>query len=98
MKKILTILFVFMMLTPQLANAKSVLTRINKINNKDTVELYCSFSSIPVYRSNIRGKRVDFILEDTFINPDFVFFEGDDKIVKILSLHKNNKTISDDIS
>ncbi len=93
MKKILTICIIFLMLTPQLASAKSVLTRINKINYKNSVELYCSFSSIPAYRSNIRGKRVDFILENTFVNPDFKFFEADDKIVKILSLNKNNKTI-----
>ncbi len=76
-----------------MANAKSVLTRINKINIKNSVELYCSFSEIPAYRSNIRGKRVDFILENTLIEPGITLFEADDKIVKILSLNKNNKTI-----
>ncbi len=81
------------MLTPCMANAKSVLTRINKINIKNSVELYCSFSEIPAYRSNIRGKRVDFILENTLIEPGITLFEADDKIVKILSLNKNNKTI-----
>ncbi len=93
MKTKLTIFIIFTMLAPCLANAKSVLTRMNKINGKDSVELYCKFSKIPSYRSNIRGKRVDFILDDTTINPGFSFFEADDKIVKILSLHKNNKTI-----
>lgn len=93
MKKKLTILIIFTMLAPCLANAKSVLTRINKISGNDSVELFCTFSAIPSYRSNIRGKRVDFILDDTTIKPDFSFFEADDKIVKILSLNKNNKTI-----
>ncbi len=93
MKKILTLLFIIHLFGPSLVHAGSVLTRINKIATKDTVELYCSFSTLPQYRSNIRGKRVDFILEDTRIAPDFVFFKADDKIVKILSLHKNNKTI-----
>jgi thioredoxin-like negative regulator of GroEL len=81
------------MLWPPLATAKSVLTRINKISNKNTVELYCSFTSPPVYRYNIRGKRVDFILDNTTLEPNFTFFKADDKIVKILSLKKNNKTI-----
>jgi hypothetical protein len=81
------------MLCPPLATAKSVLTRINKINTKDTVELYCSFTSLPAYRSNIRGKRVDFILDNTILEQDFTHFEADDKIVKFLSLNKNNKTI-----
>ncbi len=93
MKKILTLFCVFITLTPCLANSKSVLTRINKINIKNSVELYCSFSSIPAYRYNIKGKRVDFILENTLVKPDLIFFEADEKIVKILSLAKNNKTI-----
>lgn len=93
LKKILIILFILQVLWPQLATAQSVLTRINKITSHDTVELYCSFDSIPRYRSNMRGKRVDFILDDTVLTKDFRFFEADDKIVKILSLHKNNKTI-----
>lgn len=80
------------MLLPSLAAAKSVLTRINKIQNKSSIELYCSFTEIPVYHSNIRGKRVDFILEETTLKPDFTFFETDDKIVKILSQNKNNDT------
>ena len=93
MKFFFTILFVLNMLAPSLAYAKSVLTRINRITTQNTVELYCSFTSLPDYRSNIREKRVDFILENTTVNPDFTFFEADDKIVKILSLTKNNKTI-----
>ena len=87
------ILVVFLLLTPSLAFAGSVLTRINKISSPSTVELYCSFTHIPVYRSNIRGKRVDFILEDTTLKPALSLFETDDKIVKILSQNKNNKTI-----
>jgi hypothetical protein len=93
MKKICIILFILQTLWPPLASATSVLTRINKITSKDTVELYCSFTSLPSYRANIRTKRVDFILDDTVLDPNFSFFEADDKIVKILSLNKNNKTV-----
>lgn len=93
MKTFFTILILFNLLAPPLATAKSVLTRINKIDTQDTVELYCSFTSLPAYRSNIREKRVDFILENTSLSPDLTFFKEDDKIVKILSLNKNNKTI-----
>lgn len=93
MKTFCILLFILQMLWPSPVTAKSILTRINKINTKDTVELYCSFTSLPAYHSNIRGKRVDFILDDTTFEPDFSFFKADDKIVKILSLNKNNKTI-----
>jgi hypothetical protein len=92
-KSLLTLFFILQLLLPQLASAQSVLTRINKISTKDTVELYCSFNKIPKFRSNIRGKRVDFILENTILDPSFTFFEADGKIVKFLSLNKNNKTI-----
>ena len=93
MKKYLIILITFLLSIPSLASAESVLTRINKISSESTVELYCSFTNIPVYRSNIKGKRVDLILEDSILKPDLKFFGTDDKIVKILSQHKNNKTI-----
>lgn len=93
MKVFFTILFIIQLTTPHLAYAGSILTRINKIDTKDSVELYCSFSSLPRYRSNIRGKRVDFILEKTTIDPKLTLFPPDDKIVKILSQNKNNKTI-----
>ncbi len=74
-------------------HAENVLTRINKIDAQDAVELYCSFSNIPSYRSTSREKRIDFILEDTVLADDFLFFKADDRIVKILSQHKNNKTV-----
>ncbi len=93
MKIYLTFFFILSLLWPQIALAESVLTRINKISSKDTVELYCSFTTLPNYRSNIREKRVDFILEDTVIKQGLILFAADDKIVKILSQNKNNKTI-----
>lgn len=93
MKKYFIIFFTSILLSPYAVSAESVLNRINKINTKDAVELYCSFTSIPSYRSNIRQKRVDLILEDTILDPDLSFFKTDDRIVKILSLHKNNKTV-----
>jgi len=93
MKKYSIIFYIFTLLGPHVANAESVLNRINKINTKNAVELYCSFTSIPSYRSNIREKRVDFILEDTTLDPNLKLFKADDRIVKILSLNKNNKTV-----
>ncbi len=92
-KILLSIFFVSLCLTPSQSLAESILTRINKVNEKDTVELYFSFTKTPGYRTNIREKRVDLILENTSLKPKFEFFEPDDKIVKILSLDKNNKTI-----
>lgn len=93
MTKSLLFSLLFLFLLPSHAAAESVLTRINKIDTKDAVELYCSFSSLPVYRSTARAKRVDFILDDTVLADDFVLFKEDDKIVKILSRNKNNKTV-----
>ncbi len=93
MKLFFTILFIIQLTIPHLIYAGSILTRINKIDTKDSIELYCSFSSLPRYRSNIRGKRVDFILEKTTLDPKLTLFPPDDKIVKILSQNKNNKTI-----
>ncbi len=93
MKIYLTIVFSLLLSTAMGAETTDTLVRINKIENVSTIELYCTFTNIPVYHSNLRGKRIDLILEKTRLKPDFVFFKTDDKIVKILSQHKNNKTI-----
>lgn len=93
MKKHLPLLLLSFLLIPLSAKAESILNRINKIDSKDAVELYCTFTEIPVYRTTTRGKRVDFILEDTVLDRNFLFFEEDEKIVKFLSFHKNNKTV-----
>ena len=93
MKRLILLLTLSTLLLPTVAAAESVLTRINKIDTKDAVELYCSFTTIPVFRSTKREKRVDFILEDTILADDLELFKEDGKIVKILSQHKNNKTI-----
>jgi len=66
---------------------------MNRVDGNNTIELYCSFTKTPTYHTNIREKRVDFILENTTVTPDFTYFKPDDKIVKILSVNKNNKTI-----
>ncbi len=86
-------LFLTLCFFPGESSAQSTLMKMNKVEGTDTIELYCSFNRIPVYRTNMRDKRVDFILEDTVLKPDFTFFPTDDKIVKILSQHKNRKTI-----
>ena len=93
MNKILTLSLIILTLSTSLAMAGSVFTRINKIDGKDAIEIYCSFTELPVYHINIREKRVDFILENTTLKQDLTFFKEDDKIVKILSRHKNDKTI-----
>ncbi len=93
MKKYTPILLLFFLFLPSSVVAESILSKINKIDTKDTVELYCSFNKLPVYRSATRSKRIDFILKNTVLAKNFVFFKEDDKIVKILSQHKNNKTI-----
>ena len=90
---LLPCLFLGLFFFPGESFARSTLLKMNKVEGKDTIELYCSFNRIPVYRTNMRNKRVDFILEDTVLKPEFSFFSADDKIVKILSQHKNKKTI-----
>ena len=93
MKKLILLFTLGTLLIPPFAVAESVLTRINKIDTKDAVELYCSFTTIPAFRSTKREKRIDFILEDTILADDLELFKEDSKIVKILSQYKNNKTI-----
>lgn len=93
MKKHLPLLLLTLLLVPFSAKAESTLTRVNKIDTKNAVELYLRFTAIPVYRTTTRGKRIDFILEDTVAQKNLQFFEEDDKIVKVLSFYKNNKTV-----
>ncbi|MFH2123582.1 MAG: hypothetical protein ABIJ50_08900 [Pseudomonadota bacterium] len=72
--------------------SQPVITQISKSYSYSSVQLFFSFSSLPKYTINTRGKRVDLTLENTTPADKLVLPETDGKIVKILSLAKNKTT------
>lgn len=91
MKKILLFLLTTILATAAAqALVQPILTKISKGYRDNSVQLFCTFSSPPKYTINSNGKRIDFRLENTISADNIALPEADDKIVKILSLAKDN--------
>ncbi len=63
----------------------STILKMSKSEDKDSVQIFLSFDQMPQYETQINGKRLDVILEQTVIDERALFFKEDDKIVKILA-------------
>ncbi len=81
---IATILFLCSFQTEP-GNAQSCLSKISKSQTRDSVQLFFSFDTPPRYSKKITGKRLDIVLTNTVIDENPVFFEADDKIIKMLT-------------
>lgn len=66
-------------------NSQSTILKLSKSEDKDTVQTFISFDTMPRYETQINGKRLDIILKQTVIDEQARFFKEDDKIVKILA-------------
>ena len=85
------ILFLVVPLADHLYAAQ--LLKVSRSNNKDIVQLFFNFDKAPGVKSSIDNRRIDLIFADTEINPDFVFFDTDENIVKILPHKENNNQV-----
>lgn len=65
------------------------LLKLSRANSKDIVQLYFSFDTAPKASVGTDNKRIDLIFKGTEIQPNFIFFNADENIVKILP-HKEN--------
>jgi hypothetical protein len=92
MKKTILFLLITILATAAQALPQPILTKISKGYRNNSVQLFCTFSSPPKYAINSKGKRLDLTLENTISADNLALPESDGKIVKILSLAKNNTT------
>lgn len=74
------------------ASTQPMLTKISKGYSNSSLQLSCTFNSPPKYSIVQKEKRVDFTFTETLTPDDLALPETDDKMVKILTLKKNNAT------
>ncbi len=89
---LLTIIFIFLSCS-ELFGGAPTLTRLNKIENRGTIQVYLTFTTTPQYLINKRNRRVDLVLKNTLLDKKLLYFEPNDKIVKILSQTKSGNSI-----
>jgi hypothetical protein len=72
------------------ASAPFILEKISKGYSGNTIQFTCTFNSSPQYSVNTSEKRINITFEKTNSADNLTLPETDDKIVKILSLPKDN--------
>ena len=93
MKKTLLLLFTGILIATTGHGASlPILTQISKGYSSNSIQLFCSLSSIPDYTIKHEDKRIDLALANTLSAADLTLPEADGKIVKILSQTKNKTT------
>lgn len=83
MKKCIIIIAFILFITTH-ASGSSNIQNMSKSEDKDSVQIFLSFDQIPRYETQLAGKRLDIILENTQMDEQAAIFEENDKIVKIL--------------
>jgi len=63
----------------------SELTKVVRVDNKGTIQLYFSFKDTPAFSTTDNERRINLIFEQTEPVSDLKLFEADSRIVKILS-------------
>jgi hypothetical protein len=79
------IILAAILFTYETASGESTILKLSKSVDKDTVQTFMSFDKMPQYKTQMNGKRLDIILQNTVIDEGTRFFKEDDKIVKILA-------------
>ena len=74
-----------LLLTTGYQSQAAILQKISKSEDRDSVQIFFSFDQVPSFDTQLNGKRLDIILEQTLIDEAVSWFETDDKIVKTLT-------------
>jgi len=82
--KQLIIILVVVLFTCEAASGASTVLKLSKSTSKDSIQAFVSFDQMPQYKTQMNGKRLDIILQDTVVDEKAPVFKEDDKIVKIL--------------
>ncbi|MEE4166283.1 MAG: hypothetical protein V2I35_09805, partial [Desulfocapsaceae bacterium] len=91
MKRLL-IVFCSLLFTWTSAHGASTILKVSKSEDRDSLQTFISFDQTPRYETQLNGKRLDIILQETVIDERALFFKEDDKIVKILARPNKDDT------
>ncbi len=94
MKKHINLIIFFLLIVPFPAYGEETeLVKIHSADNSNNVQIYMTFKEVPTFRHIQKGKRIDIVLETLLSNPEPLEFPVDDKVVKFLTLEKQEETI-----
>lgn len=94
MKKLAYLIIFFLLTAPFSAYcAETELVKIHAAENNNNVQIYMTFQEVPTFRQIQKGKRVDVVLETLLSNSEPINYPVDDKVVKFLTLQKQEETI-----
>ncbi len=84
--KILPPLLILFLLSIRPATAQSILLRqASRTTATDRIQIFLRFSSLPLFKVETFGKRVDLILTNTLPTQSFKPLSGDGKLVKMIT-------------
>ncbi len=90
--KRLSIIFCTLIITCSSAFGASTILKMSKSEDRDSLQAFITFDQMPRYETQLNGKRLDIILQQTVIDEKAVFFKEDEKIVKILARPNKDDT------
>ena len=90
--KQLSIIFCALFITCGSAFGASTMLKMSKSEDRDSLQAFITFDQMPRYETQVNGKRLDIILQQTVIDEKAVFFKEDEKIVKILARPNKDDT------
>ncbi len=92
---IMTVLTTLFCLCGSIAEASSIIQKINRADETSRIQIFIKFSTLPLYEFNTIGRKVNLILYDSVQDDGLTFFPEDNRIIKTLAkTDKNNTAIS----
>ncbi len=84
--KILPLLLILFVLPLRQARAdSSILRQISKTTETGKMQIFLRLSSLPAYKIESQGKRVDLVLSNTVPAKSFKMLPGDEKMIRMIS-------------
>jgi len=77
-------LVIFLFITCEPARGASVLRQVSQTDETGRIQIFLRFSRLPDYRLEQTGRRIDLVLDNTFVGKDFSLLPGDDKMIRMV--------------
>lgn len=77
----------------QSVQAASTLLSATRTHTRESTQIYFTFDTLPVHAIDMRERRLDISFDDTQLAKGLQFFPADTRIIKILPITNNDRTV-----